>query len=381
MAETMLEKVKAVDFDILTEVVRKDQDSPGFEISEWSVKTLSDKGAMNSDGLWLFSGTGSDNKGSRGWSVVLKTPAAGTENDQVPITDIWYWKRETLLAQSGLTRHLPGPVRAPRFYRADEYTDSVWLWMEHVKDQHPNRWSLKEFSFAAQQLGAWNGQYVTGAPLPEYPWLTRQLYRSWLKDVDPEKDWLFPLHQKYVSKEDRSRWDRLWSEREDFFAVIEAQPQVFSHFDAMRRNMLISKDKNDKNELVLIDWSMCGIGPLGADLSALINQSMLFLEWSPANWEQLENATFDGYIQGLRQIGWQGDVRAVRLTFLIWNAIFLGAKLPNVHTWLSSDESGHLEFAQKIMGVAGEELYVTLLPLMKHSWDCADEARQLMKKL
>lgn len=68
MTETMLEKMKAVDPDILTEVVRKDQDSPAFEISEWSVKQLSDKGAVNSDGLWLFSGNGSDDKGARPWS-------------------------------------------------------------------------------------------------------------------------------------------------------------------------------------------------------------------------------------------------------------------------------------------------------------------------
>ena len=271
--------------------------------------------------------------------------------------------------------------RAPRFYRADEFPSNAWLWMEHVQDEYPNRWTLHEFAFAAQQLGAWNGQYLTGTPLPDYPWLSHQLHRSWLKDVDPEKDWLFPLHQKYISKQERARWDRLWSEREDFFAVIEAQPQVFSHFDAMRRNMLISTDKNDKNELVLIDWSMCGTGPLGADLSGVNNQSMIFLEWSPANWKQLEDATFAGYIQGLRQIGWQGDVQLVRLNFLIWNAIFLGAKLPNMLTWLSTDDSETFEFMLKLLGVAGEELYLTLLPLMIHCLDCADEARQLMKEL
>jgi hypothetical protein len=381
MAETMLEKMQGVDLGILTEVVRKDQDSPSFEIGEWSVKQLSDQGAVNTDGLWLFSGKGSDDKGSRLWSVVLKTPHAGDGNDQVPITDIWYWKRETLLAQSGLTSCLPGPVRAPRFYRTDEYSDSAWLWMEHIKDEHPKKWSLKEFSFAAHQLGAWNGKYVTGTPLPNYPWLTRELYRSWQNGIDPEKDWQFPLHQKHITQKDQTRWERLWSEREDFFAVAEAQPQVFSHFDANRRNMLISKAGNGNNELVLIDWSMCGIGPLGADLSTLTNQSMLFLEWSPANWDQLETAAFAGYIQGLREVGWKGDVQAVRLSFVTWNAIFLGTKLPNLLTWLSSDERETIEFVQKIVGVAGEELYVTLLPLMKHCWDCADEARQLMKKL
>lgn len=72
MTEDMLARLKEIDMAILNDVVKKDQGSPSFEISEWSVKRLSSQGVMNPDGLWLFSGEGSDRQGSRPWSVVLK---------------------------------------------------------------------------------------------------------------------------------------------------------------------------------------------------------------------------------------------------------------------------------------------------------------------
>ena len=64
MAEDLLVRLKAVDPAILTDVVRQDQRSPSFEITEWSVKLLSSQGAINPDGLWLFSGEGCDSRGS-----------------------------------------------------------------------------------------------------------------------------------------------------------------------------------------------------------------------------------------------------------------------------------------------------------------------------
>ena len=98
MAEDMVVKLQAINSAILTDVVRQDQHSPRFEVTGWSVRRLSDKGVSNRDGLWLFSGAGYDNAGSRSWSVVLKI--LHRQEPELPLSDLWHWKREFFVAQS-----------------------------------------------------------------------------------------------------------------------------------------------------------------------------------------------------------------------------------------------------------------------------------------
>lgn len=62
MGKDMLEKLKAIDPAILTDVVRQDQNDSSFEITKWVIKRLSNKGIANPDGLWLFSGRGQESK-------------------------------------------------------------------------------------------------------------------------------------------------------------------------------------------------------------------------------------------------------------------------------------------------------------------------------
>jgi len=144
-------RLKEIDLAILCDVVQKDQDSPSFEIRDWSVKRLSVKGLMHPDGLWLFSGEGSDGMGVTPWSVVLKI--FEQPEDEPPLNNIWHWKREVYLAQSGLTERMPGPVKAPRFFRVDETSDGFWLWMDHVESHHSRHWVLEDYAFAAHKLG------------------------------------------------------------------------------------------------------------------------------------------------------------------------------------------------------------------------------------
>ena len=135
MAEDVLARLQAIDRAILTDVVRQDQRSPSFAITAWSIERLSDKGIQHPDGLWLVSGEGHAGTTTQPWSVVVKIfdrPSHETSPESRQ-----YWKRELLVAQSGVLERLPGPVRAPRFYRTDAYADSLWLWVEHVQDARP----------------------------------------------------------------------------------------------------------------------------------------------------------------------------------------------------------------------------------------------------
>ena len=139
MSDDMLERLKGIDLGILSDVIRQDQNDPLFEIIEWSVRRLSNKGIANPDGLWLFSGTGIGSKGIQPWSVVLKILVR--QNDEPPLDNHWHWKREFLLAQSELINNLASLVKGPRIFHSEETSDGAWIWMEHVEDLHPGPWT------------------------------------------------------------------------------------------------------------------------------------------------------------------------------------------------------------------------------------------------
>jgi hypothetical protein len=285
-------------------------------------------------------------------------------------------RREVLFFQSEIAKNLPGPVRAPRFYRVDERPDQIWLWMERIETRQPDQWTLDDYAFAAHQLGKWNGACLE---IPVQPWMAGQHYLPWLSDVNPEEDLKFSFNQKYIISEVRSRYERLWSEREKFFSVFEALPQTFTHFDVHRRNLFICRGKNDEKELLLIDWAMCGRAAVGSDLFTLVGMSTALLEWSPSFLMQLERVAIENYLRGLHESGWQGDDDLVRLGYLTLMSLWIGCKMPVLFTFWCAPENN--AFALQQFNHVEEELYMEWLPLFKYALDCADEARSLMKKL
>jgi hypothetical protein len=374
MFENLAARLQAIDPAILTDVVRQDQRSSSFEITEWSVKRLSDKGLVNPDGLWLFSGQGHAGGDLRQWSVVLK---AFKRPEQETAPDArWYWKRELLVAQSGFLERLRGPVRAPRFYRTDEHEDGLWLWMEHVLDDRSGAWTLDDYALAARQLGRWNGAEMAMA-FPTEAWLERRPHRAWQNVVNLENVWQSPLHDKHISAETRQRFSQLWEERELFYGILERLPQCLGHFDCQRRNLFLHRGADESAQLVLIDWAMCGVGALGAELHGLVGGSTTFGDWPAAALAELDAAAFRSYMQGLRESGWSGDADCVRLAFTACLAIYRGAIMPGLMAGVSTPEMRPA--ALQAFGMAEEDLYLHLLPILNYWLDCADEARGLMK--
>ena len=376
MGDEVLDKLRAIDPAILTEVVQQEQPNPSFEITDWSVKRLSEKGIINPDGLWLFTGEGIEAGQSRPWSVVLKI--LQRPEQESPLNDLWYWKREVLWAQSGYLDHLPGPIKGPRFYRVEEISDGAWLWQEHVNSYRPDPWGLDDYAFAARQLGQWNSAYLCGIPFPDEPWFTRKHYRSWYTQTNPEQDFQFSLNQKHITGNLRSQYERLWAEREIFYHALEALPQMFSHFDSQRRNLFIRKNDRGEDELVLVDWAVCGLGPLGAELFSLIGMSAALLEWPPSEATQLDKVAFESYLQGLSEMGWSGNPEEIRLAYTAWITAWFGIVFPNIMALWCIPDFRFCAFQQ--FGFVEEELYQKWLPLLPYSLDCADEARSLIKK-
>jgi hypothetical protein len=165
------------------------------------------------------------------WSAMLKVVSLDAPGTQIAFEDEahpLYWKREVLAYTSGLLDDLPGGVRAPRCYgvvKIDEGT--AWLWLEEVKDTGTATWGLEQYARAAECLGRFNGAYLAGHPLPDYPWLTRTgsprgllEHNTWIRDVmaDPGT-WQHPLMRAAFPVPVCERLLRLWDEREGLLAA------------------------------------------------------------------------------------------------------------------------------------------------------------------
>jgi hypothetical protein len=301
------------------------------------------------------------------------------QEDDLPLDDVWHWQREFFLAQSGLTKCMPGPVKAPNFYRIDETKEGAWIWMEHIESHQPSSWVLDDYVFAAHQLGTWNGKFIKEMPQLSEPWLARQHYRSSFPNSNRDQVWQFPLHQKYIAEDVRSRIVRLWSEHEMFYDVIETLPHCFSHLDSQRRNLFIRRGIDEQDELVLVDWAMCGLAPLGAELTGLVGWSVCYLALPSTDLSKLDKAAFESYLLGLHQAGWSGETDLVRLGYLAWLSMMLAVNWPGLIAWGCSSENH--QWAYKAFNLAEEELYVQELPVLYFALNCADEARQLMISL
>ena len=377
LPQNMMEKLKHIDPAVLTEVVRQDQKSPTFEILDWTVERLSDKGIINPDGLFRFKGQGRDETGTRDWSVALKIiKDAGTEEDT---RNMWYWKRELLAVQSGLLASLPGPVTAPRFYTVAEQEGSGWLWQELIiADSTNENWTTDQFAFAAREIGRFNGAYLVGVPLPDFPWLCQGHARTW-SSLPPDGTWANPFVSRVFSNHMRERVLRLWNERERFYIGLERLPQIFSHFDFHPRNLFIRSREDNQQELVAVDWAMCGYGPLGGDLYPLIGASALVFELESSAMPEVEIAVFEAYLSGLNDAGWHGDPALARLGYTAWLALWLGVTMPGLIAVWTSDNL--LPRVPEVFGRSPEQFASDLVPICEFALDRADEARLLMDRL
>jgi hypothetical protein len=374
----MLPRLQAIDSSVLVKVVRQDQRSPDFEITSWSVRKLSDQGAINPDGLFLFNGVGHDTQGTRPWSVVLKVVKDIGLSDDPGYN--WYWKREALAYDSGFLGSLPGPLRAARGYGVQEFEGEAWIWMEHLVDRLDGHWGLEQHAFAAQQLGQFNGAFLNGAPQPDYPWLNKNQAQDWVAYWSPDKFWDQPSIPEVLPEHNLQRLKQLWAERERFFRILDSLPAAFSHFDFKRRNLFLLQRAGGADELAAIDWAECGVGALGRDLAYVVGTNFIFQEYPPAAIQELDAAAFEAYLSGLRQSGWDGNIDAVRLGYSAWLALKFGTGMPRmVAGSLATEESRRSAERGNHMPI--EELISTWSHFGDFIVQRYDEARRLAERL
>jgi hypothetical protein len=342
-------------------------------------------GGFGGQGLYRLAGEARIRDGVRPWSAVLKLcPPERKDGDPAA------WdapRRETLAYASGFLDQLPGPLVAPRCLELTDRPDgSTWLWLEEVVDECPGPWGIDRFVLAARHLGRFNGAFLAAGTLPDHAWFSRNWLRRYIAaegvaaaTIDVSADAPSLLRQCFPAPV--ILWLReLWAERETFLSVLDRLPQTICHHDAFRRNLFAQHTADGQEQTVAIDWAFAGIGAVGAELTPLVLGSLGFFEVRDCAPRELTEAALAGYVTGLREAGWEGEERLVRLGFLASAALLYTVGTAGLTMAIVGDPTQYPAF-EHTMGCSMAEAVAAWAELSAFKFELVEEARRLSTEL
>lgn len=322
------QRVTAIDTETLTPLIQAVLDDENASVDEWNWTPIRGGvgGGYFGTALFRFDGTATTSSGNRKWSVVLKILAERPGEDPAGHP---YWKREMEVYRSDFVQDVPGGLVPAEAYRTEEYPgESVWFWLEDLKDEYDGEWPLDQYRRTAQHLGQFNGAFLTGTDVPSEPWVIERSFdftrtAGVVAFVDRVPD--DPLVRRHFpTEEDRERLFAAWRNRDRFVAARNDLPRTFCHFDAFGRNLFATTTDDGTPRTVAIDWDQCGLARIGDDAGALVILTLMFHDWPTNRARSLEKAVIDGYRDGLATVGWDGPD----------DIVLRGYRLHLVNRWL-----------------------------------------------
>jgi hypothetical protein len=364
--------LEGLDRAALLEPVRQALGDATADIDAWEARRMAYvELAHESGGLFRVHGTATTAGAptvTRPWSLVLKVaraPAAGVVHLGRPLPSGWgrdpthrlYWRREALTYQSGLLDDLGGGLTAAGCYGVQERSaDSAWLWLEDVSGTQGVAWSVERYALAARHLGQFNGAYLVGRPLPNFPWLSRDWVRQWCQQrattfdpallLDPQS-WAHPLVRRAFPQPIGEEVVRLWTEREQWLAALKRLPQTLCHLDAFSANLLARRDADGVDRTVAIDWACAGVAAMGADAGQLVIGSAFRGDTPTIPIESLWDAVLAGYQSGLTDAAWRGDDRLLAFCATAGVIVIMGIFVPSLALGIALNEHRHTIAAQR----------------------------------
>lgn len=375
-------RLQAVDATVLTPLVRKSLDQQNLAVTDWAYQQIQGSvgGGVGGTFIYRFGGNARTQDITVEWSLILKILHARPDEDP---TSTHYWKREAEFYRSGLDREIPGRLFAANCFAVVEHRDEAcWIWQEDVTEAIGPSWSLEHHGLTARHLGQFNGAYMTSHPLPAAPWLgtgwLRRIVQATEPFVQPIHDMLkYPLLRSWLPSNAENQFETLWNERERFLSSLDKLPQTFCHQDPFRRNLFIRSGSDGEYETVAIDWAFVGCAAVGMDIAVPLMINLAFRDVEMSEAQQLASFLYSGYLDGLRDAGWKGDPRQVRLGFTAASVCKYIETLMLCASFGLADPSRHEEWEgfagrpiQDIMELNGE--------LFRFAFTLADEARALM---
>jgi hypothetical protein len=254
------------------------------------------------------------------------------------------------------------------------------MWLEEVAEEIGPHWPWEHYGVVARHVGQFNGAYLAGRPLPQWPWLSSNWIRQYVESSAPAMEPLRNVQatrwgRRWLPEEDADQFFRLWEERELYLGALDRLPRTICHFDLFSRNLFARKTADGDDQTVVIDWAYVGPGPIGADANPLVWFTAV-AEFAMDKMQELEEIVLEGYLQGLREVGWQGDPRQVRLGYLAAGVHYV---ICEIDRWLELilDESLHAE-AEQTYGMPIGELFDYVAAQRPLFMRKLGEARELM---
>jgi hypothetical protein len=368
-----------IDQSTLTPLVQSALGSEAVKVLDWDYEQLHG-GAGLGTAIYRFSGEGHDQGQDVPWSLILKTLCPAEDNTSISSWN--YHKREADAYQSGWLDDLPGGLAAPRSFGVAEHPDcTCWIWLEDIRDEIGSHWPLEHFGVVARHVGQLNGAYLVERSLPSWPWLSSDWLRGYIALSAPAIPLIrnsldHPLVRRGYPGDASARLFRLWEERNLFLNALDRLPQTLCHLDLFRRNLFARKTTDGDDQTVVIDWAFAGRGAIGEELVPLVLASVAFNEIDLAQAQALEDVVFEGYLEGLRDAGWRGNPRQVRLGYTAGSLRFRFAEL-NRAMEMILDESQH-PFLEQVFGRSMEEIQDHWAQVGSLCDSLTDEARELM---
>ena len=343
----------SLDREALDAPVRALLGCPTAEILNWEAKPIGYAHINNSTGgILRVSGRARVREGSTAWSLVLKILQAPAETWVQRAAEVlgwspeeaalyregWLWDREAR-AYSSLLADLRGRLRAPAcFGVAQPSAHARWLWLEDVGDADEHAWSLDTFAEAARALGSFNGAYLVERSLPSASWLNRRWLRIWsttsvpvaIRLIRRPDTWEQPAIRRAFPIPAAERLLRLSGEVAELLDVLDRLPRTLCHHDAFRPNLLVRR-AGPGAAFRAVDWGFMGTGAIGEDAGQLLGASLLWNVADPARAADLEDAIFEGYLDGLRDSGWAGDFNLARRGFALAAVVRWGIHAPRLY--------------------------------------------------
>ena len=380
---TVDEIASSVDDEALTPVVRDILDDDRAQLGEWKYAQLAVvSGLPGYRGLFRFEGSAEVGGHAKPWSAILKVARRHPTASDDPAR-AGFWNREALAFGSGILDDLPG-LTAVRCYNVTETDDGTFLfWLEDLVDEFDDGWPIERYGLAARHLGQMGGAYLADRPLPHHDWLLRRTVGSGGGGgmarvealIDDKKVWQHPDVRRAYPEPIAERLRQQWADRRAFQAATAELPTTLCHNDSHDENLFSRKRADGTQETVAVDWELVGIGPIASDITFLVIATLRRMAVDMEDADALEEAVLDGYVAGLRDTGWSGDERAVRLGFTAAVALRLGLVPQTLDLILNERRR---EEAQRGWNVPLEELIERWAQVAYFVLDRADQARQML---
>jgi hypothetical protein len=171
---------------------------------------------------------------------------------------------------------------------------------------------------------------------------------------------------------------QLWADQDRLLELFDHLPKSFCHLDAFRSNLLTRRGIDEREQTVAIDWSIAGIGAIGEEIAPLFVQSLQYFEVEMKQMRRLDNFVFEGYLTGLRDVGWRGNPQLVRFGYTTTLALYKGVGFVGFLLSLVLHDEGMRHSLEKSLGNPLEHVFAQWAELQHYLLDLGDEARILL---